>query len=67
MFDGGVDESTLDEAWERIILERSVEERRGRLATECIDILGVEPGRERVDLYGIVLLMIRGERSMAWR
>lgn len=47
MLDGGVGESTFEEDWERIILERSVEERRGRLATECMDILGM-----RVDWEG---------------
>jgi len=47
MLDGGGEESTFEEDWERIILERSVEERRGRLATECIDIVGM-----RVDWEG---------------
>lgn len=50
ILDGGVEASMFEEDWERIILERSVEERRGRLATECIDILSMwtEIGRAHV-------------------
>lgn len=39
ILDGGVAASRFEEEWDRIISDREVEERRGRVATVCVDIL----------------------------